>query len=1242
MARKLDEMPPRITEEDTAKSIELAGNLARAVAICVELDRRIWHAVTSGDPPRGRTKSNISLSLVTDFARGLLDEFKCDHSLLKLLSQAVTLRYNTGGSRKAPNQLRPSLIGRPANIASALLPHVAYQDIRYYVRRNIREKYRQLSPANLTGPFRQMAHSFNCRRLSARSTPQWRGPLREFELYLKQGLARARIRESAEESVLANLFVECCRNVGYLVPIVGSPGDIIVGTPEIDVEYLLGHLFGFPTGIPGFDDLFGGGGLLLSERGYASGDRMDGRAVLVKGRFGSGKSILALQLCAEVAQKGGVARFVALEQSPAECRHMMESVGILPDVARAAVITNPQQLGTLVGQAAQVGAGILGIVDGRKDSASAFFDALEVDSESAASATLSLVAVDPINAIQNLHSATGGAAIRAKFLQTLSKVKADGTNVLFVVEETAERPANVFFEENIVDTVIRLSDQHAHGYSRRQFEIQKSRLQRECRGEHVYGISSESGFYIYPSAAAVDSRIQRRRIREPNQKNVIRFGVPEMDHVLGENAFYLGDVIAFRGSTGSYKTYLGILFLLNVDLHRPETPGYSPRKSLLVAARDSEVSLRKQLRSDWVRKFRSRMQGHPLKSIDKGDIEICSLPVSYVEPGLVLQRIEAEFDKALREGALIDRVMVTNIAHWSLSCPFVREDETFADTLVNLMRRRGVTSLFVCGDFRDTSDMQQPILDHADVVLQFEKMEIQGEQRITLRATKTREMEHSKQRFEVSLKNKELTITPTTDLLRRSVSGEAASVPIRLIVHAESAAQKAYNLRWRETLSTVLSQDTEIKAAGPFHASGTLFATQASALDELQIVQVDEYEAPRQSGKEHSGEGSWAWPLQLPSVLSKDKAFLDLLCEGLTLRADGAMLAVPYYADVGVLAYRHDLCPNAATVDSWEGLADLQADWTARNHDQAADAPLFFDYPQDTEQNFCSLFLEMISEVSEPWRAALGEPGNPKKPVRMQSLLEELRTDCGLRAVNLFWRLGRPSWLKRTLLSRPTNENLLGSFKESQHGSGLFDGAETEGEPECKTFTNAVIWRQWYTTLYQMTNAMMPENREHLRVRAVPGGRGVSGEWFLCIPKHSAARETGLEIIRRAVLPEAEIERLRLGVGLPVRKAFYPDAIKGDETNCREQGASPSDIPSSTGPIVGFGNLLIDAADVRKQLDGAIKRSRLPGYAHWSSSLGTSLRMILSISEDGTAWRNAVDRILAAASKSILYSGKAD
>src|SRR5205823_14930546 len=91
---------------------------------------------------------------------------------------------------------------------------------------------------------------------------------------------------------IVRMFLESCLAVRYVRVAPDTPGSVQLTTTGIDAEFLLSHLFGVPTRVPGFDNLFGGGGVLLVEREPTPGaEQFPARTMVIKGRFGTGKTL---------------------------------------------------------------------------------------------------------------------------------------------------------------------------------------------------------------------------------------------------------------------------------------------------------------------------------------------------------------------------------------------------------------------------------------------------------------------------------------------------------------------------------------------------------------------------------------------------------------------------------------------------------------------------------------------------------------------------------------------------------------------------------------------------------------------------------------------------------------------------------------------------------------------------------------------------------------------------------------
>jgi hypothetical protein len=116
-----------------------------------------------------------------------------------------------------------------------------------------------------------------------------------------------------------------------------------------------------------------------------------------------------------------------------------------------------------------------------------------------------------------------------------------------------------------------------------------------------------------------------------------------------------------------------------------------------------------------------------------------------------------------------------------------------------------------------------------------------------------------------------------------------------------------------------------------------------------------------------------------------------------------------------------------------------------------------------------------------------------------------------------------------------------------------------------------------------------PERAE-IAVSTLPADASVAGEWFLGVPRYSAAPDVGLRLIQLYTSHEAEIDRLKYGVGLPVRTNFYDQ--RGRETT----------------PISPYFSM--DTSHLFKAIEGALRRSSFGCYRRYASILSTHLQSV--------------------------------
>jgi KaiC/GvpD/RAD55 family RecA-like ATPase len=1017
-------------------------------------------------------------------------------------------------------------------------------------------------------------------------------------------IARREAQQDADHPVdsreFHELFIECCWAAGYCSPQYRKLRHVRVNTVSIDPEFMLARLFGLTTGIRGLDELFGGG-LMLADNPWprregvdqdtAGAASMPGRTVLIKGGYGNGKSILALQLAAEVARKGGLAYLVLLEQSPLECQYTLESLRVLPRDADVRVVAGDDIREIL--QRPDPHRGAIVLQGGIKESYNHYLAALKDDARRLSAYPLRVLIVDPVNSV--VRPARSPASLRAEMVETFNELKGQGTNLILVAEERVPE-LDLHFEENIADTVIRLSSEARHGYTQRVFEITKSRYQREQRGKHSFSIRPSEGIAIYPSPAAVSARLSARAIRPPNLKKPV-IGIPVLDNIIrgpGGGGISAGDVVVIKGPDGTLKTQLGLVFLLAPDSH-PGPGREASAQSLMVAPRDSKAGVQQQFDAPAIRAHWAR-SGGLFKNPEM--VEVCDFPTRHADPGLILQRIEEYLIRGRIANRPIDRAVVDDVSFWDHSCPPVREDVQFATALIQLFRRHEVTCMLLCGDWeRDGGEalVQRACTDSADCVIELDRW---AHLHAVGRILRTRDMRHDRVSFSLGFGQTGFRVDPEP-LLRFLPGGEVRDIPVRLFLHAESVAQRRYNQSVGLVLRAALTAQTVVEGHDRVLLRQILgMVGNSSTVDEVQILQLDEYQLPAVTEAEQTficfemaqfqtnGGGHRPAPSRRSTPAETAYSwgeFLPQLAASCTLQDNRRFFAVPYYANIGLLAYRDDAGLDPRVCQSWRGLADAGTAWERENKG------VFFDFPKQASENYNCLFLEILSSLAPPPAGSCG----------LQSWLSmpEAREAC-----LIFRQLGRRGYLlgERSFRRRcPDPASTLPERKRQRAAPNQGPVRRHIRKSYPEVAKGAVVWRHWYTTLNQMLAKMSLGRRQHVQVISLPDGKTIAGEWVLAVPAYTAAPEVALSVVRFLTSSDAEADRLQRGVGLPTRKSFYEVA---------------PNRPATAATLVSpYFNL--DPQELTRCVTGALRRSTLVGYRQFAPHLAYHLRRLLEFPE---------------------------
>lgn len=1174
--------------------VNKAGGYAAAVDAVMEISRHLWDLALAEDAVMLDTKLHF-----LHYYR-IIDENRI----------VASLRHRGDGvADLLLEQIRECELSRAREQGKAAFQRVAFQpvalareilrgvrpdhELRYFAMLSTRQRYECALTSGIAHAFQALTNALNSMISSWHTSnravldygepqPSWPYKSNFVDALSKVVEGNGRIAESRE--LLLGAFIECCRVVNYL-QLGAKPGWVSVRSKEIDAAFLISHLFGMPTGIPGFDDLFGGGGIMLSESLESSRrTRIKGRSILTVGRFGTGKSLLSLQIAAEVARKGGIVWVIAFEQTAEECLFALESVCGLPDDGTVAVARTNEEAAQLL-TSRKEGRGAIIFLRPSGDGLGEFVDDFSATIRSMLkyeSYPLRLAIVDPMNAI--VREAPVGK-LRSQTFRMLEEAKTGGVNIWLIAEDAATaQSGEVVYEQNIADTVINLFVEERSGYSQRYFQITKSRFQREQRGKHPFSIVPGQGISIFPSAAAVSARIRPRTIRAPITPT--QFGLPSLDTILGPGAIHAGDVIVLQGPSGCFKTPVGLYFLFGADERKGGFAANRRTASLLIAARDNLATITDTLkRHQTYHAAPSRTKAQDLRVTPAGSV--------YVKPGQILQQIEKELVEARLQRCSIDRVLIDNIEHWELSCPFLQAEPTFGNILIDLLRRNHVSSLLICEDLPPGSGsvLERSVVAHADCIIQFIRVEFHGRYHVMIRVLKTRSMKHRREFFELRVRDGGVDVDTSSSLLRITPSGDVAPVKIRLILHSQSQLQDEYNRRLLDTVRSILSRDVEIDSLSGYYLTQALSLGFPSGVDELQLLELGEFQLTNPEGSNRRG-----LPLHKFSMSRWDemewRAFLPQLKRQVS--RGGGFIAVPYYEDVSLLAFRHEHLKNTNAMESWVTLAEECLAWEGEHTGEPA---MFFDFPGDSDESFNCLFIEILLSLS--------------------ALPDELATFRLLDWIQSP-RARQAGKLMRTLCRRAHLAHLAQEISRRASGTGGFRAAIR---------TDAVLWRHWYSTLNQMMFNMPPEARPGIRVCPLPGNISVANERYLAIPAYSAAPDVGLKIISLFTSRSAESDRLRLGVGLPARLSFYRQA----------SARVPSQMTVS--PYFSLDlTALADLVDNR-----TFRRSTLRCYADYSGILSSHLRRLIEIPEFSEAQvEKEVESIFQSLSERMRVAGAED
>src|SRR5688500_10180568 len=279
------------------------------------------------------------------------------------------------------------------------------------------------------------------------------------------------------------------------------------------------------TGVPGLDVLTLGG---IPE----------GRATLVAGKSGTGKTVMGLQIAAHLARTGTRTILVAIEESPDDLRHSGDTLGL--------------------GISALVDGGSLQFMDITRPMDGPTLVSGEYDLSGLVHRIQALARQSGARAIV-LDSATAlfsprppAEALRNHFFQLVYWLRQMNLTAVIIAEAPDDygQLTTMGVEDYVCDLTIILRNVIDGGRRRRSIEVNKYRRSAHYKGEYPCTITTR-GLAVFP----LDAK------EYPEVEHVERYssgvaGLDEMTH----GGWLRNSIIIVRGPTGSGKTMLAGLY----------------------------------------------------------------------------------------------------------------------------------------------------------------------------------------------------------------------------------------------------------------------------------------------------------------------------------------------------------------------------------------------------------------------------------------------------------------------------------------------------------------------------------------------------------------------------------------------------------------------------------------------------------------------------------------------------------
>ncbi|MGE3958418.1 MAG: RAD55 family ATPase [Vicinamibacterales bacterium] len=485
-----------------------------------------------------------------------------------------------------------------------------------------------------------------------------------------------------------------------------QPFDVVTATRPFDPTHLLGRTFGEQTSIPGLNYVFRGGMLMPLERGHVT---------VISGPAGCGKTVLALQLLADLAARGGFGVYLSLEETTDALLERLR-VFELEDprfvIARAPL----SEVATFFeGHPLNPDRGLLLLVDCTADpdtpgppapSLERFLQ--QVCEVFAHYFVQRAVVLDSLNVLDLPAKGPNGAhdehQERLALRNLLDEIRARRLRCIAISEGDSVRAFGKL--SHLADTAIRLEWHEQQG--RRSLEVVKCRTQDFHAGRHLFRLSDGRGVRIYPSLASVRSTLRRRTPSTLSDRRTLWFeaapGTPAPAPIKDRG------MILISGPTGVGRSRLALRLLLEptVIQQGDRRTEHNPGGVLVINFSTPEAKYLQRLttfgeRHRWDRVPFSRIRWYS--------------PGENLSGSQLVDELRQIIAESRRKNHPIERVLFEDVDATDRFLPSLVEDRLFWPTLLELTTVEPFVSIFVARSNDDPKSVTATIRDAVDYSL---------------------------------------------------------------------------------------------------------------------------------------------------------------------------------------------------------------------------------------------------------------------------------------------------------------------------------------------------------------------------------------------------------------------------------------------------------------------------------------------------------------------------------------------